>query len=181
MNLAHLVQTGFGGFYDGLAHWALSPRDLLVTVGIALLGGAGGVAAARTATLTLPLAWAVGGAIGWYATGIGEMTWATTVSVGVVGLLVAVLRRTPPVVVLVLAGVIGLIHGLANGSVMVSEEREPLTLVGTVAAVAVVTLLGSAALSKVENHAGRIAIRVGGSWLAAIGLLWCAWLLRLAT
>lgn len=181
MSLAHLVQTGFGGFYDGLAHWALSPRDLLVTLGVALLGGAGGVASARTATLTLPLAWAIGGAIGWQNAEIGEMTWATTASVGVVGLLIAVTRSLPAGFVLALAAAIGLIHGLANGSVMVGEDREPLTLVGTVIAVGVVTLLGSAGLSKVENHAGRIAIRVGGSWLAAIGLLWCAWLLRLAT
>jgi hydrogenase/urease accessory protein HupE len=176
--LAHLVQTGFGGFYDGMAHWALSPRDLLVTLGIALLGGLGGPKVARSVTLTLPLTWAIGGVIGWGFPTIGELAPATTLSVGIVGLLVASSRVPRPALAVVLASAIGLLHGIANGSVMVSDDRELLALVGCVFAVALVTLLGSAALSQVENHAGRIAIRVGGSWLAAIALLWSAWLLR---
>ena len=176
--LAHLVQTGFGGFYDGFAHWALSPRDLLVTLGMVLLGGLGGTGVARAVTMAFPLAWAIGGAIGWGFPEIGELPFATTLSVGVAGLLVASSKVPPPKLALIPAAAAGLLHGLANGSVMVSEEREILTLVGCVFAVALVTLLGSAALSRVENSIGRIAIRVGGSWLAAIALLWCDWLLR---
>lgn len=175
---AHLVQTGFGGFYDGLAHWALSPRDLLVTLGIALLGGFGGIKVARTVTLTFPLAWAIGGIVGWSFPEVGDLTWATTLSVGLLGLLVASGRVPGPTLAFVLAATTGLLHGLANGSVMLREDREVLTLTGSVFAVALVTLLGSAGLSRVTNHGGRIAIRVGGSWLAAIALLWCAWLFR---
>ncbi|MEM1083431.1 MAG: HupE/UreJ family protein [Verrucomicrobiota bacterium] len=179
--LAHLVQTGFGGFYDGIAHWALSPRDLLVTLGMALLGGLGGTKVARTVTIAFPLAWAIGGIVGMRLPSLGELTWATTLSVGLIGLLVASSKVLQPKPAIALAAITGLLHGLANGSVVINEELDFLALVGCVLAVALVTLIGSAFLSKIENPAGHIAMRVGGSWLAAIALLWCAWLLRSST
>ncbi|MDH4180787.1 MAG: hypothetical protein OEV46_02170, partial [Betaproteobacteria bacterium] len=53
---AHLVETGFGAFYDGLAHVAVTPADLLVVVAVALLAGQRGSRAARLALFALPLA-----------------------------------------------------------------------------------------------------------------------------
>jgi len=44
---AHLVETGFGAFYDGLAHVVLTPADLLVVLAIALLAGQRGVRQTR--------------------------------------------------------------------------------------------------------------------------------------
>ena len=37
--LAHLMETGFGGFYDGIAHLLMTPTDLLVVVGLSILAG----------------------------------------------------------------------------------------------------------------------------------------------
>ena len=42
---AHLVQTGFGDFYDGIAHVALTPADLLLVITVALLAGQRGTLA----------------------------------------------------------------------------------------------------------------------------------------
>ena len=36
---AHLMNTGFGPFYDGLTHLFLTPEDLLPVVALALLAG----------------------------------------------------------------------------------------------------------------------------------------------
>ena len=46
---AHLVETGFGAFYDGLAHVVMTPVDLLVGLAIALLAGQQGTQPARWA------------------------------------------------------------------------------------------------------------------------------------
>ena len=61
---AHLVDTGFGGFYDGLAHLVSTPADLLVVIALALLAGRSGAPAARRALLAVPLAWVAGGLVG---------------------------------------------------------------------------------------------------------------------
>ena len=61
---AHLVTTGLGPVYDGVAHFALSPEDYVPIAGAALLAGLRGKDHARLAVLALPLAWFVGGVLG---------------------------------------------------------------------------------------------------------------------
>ena len=36
---AHLVNTGFGTFYDGVVHLFITPSDILVALGLGLLAG----------------------------------------------------------------------------------------------------------------------------------------------
>lgn len=176
--LAHLVQTGFGVFYDGLAHWALSPRDLLVVMALALLAGFAGKKAARAAVLVLPLSWLMGGLLGFHLPTIGELSLLTTLTIGGAGLLV-VLGRSPSPLSLAIFGVAaGLLHGLANGSVMLAENRDRLTLLGVVAAVSVVMLIGAAAGTGLKTKTGRIILRVAGSWITAIALLMLGWQFR---
>ena len=51
---AHLVQSGLGPFYDGIAHFALSPDDWLFALAVALLGGLSGARGGRTVLFLLP-------------------------------------------------------------------------------------------------------------------------------
>jgi len=44
---AHLVQTGFGEFYDGIGHFLVTLPDLFAVIAVALLAGSSGAAAAR--------------------------------------------------------------------------------------------------------------------------------------
>ena len=43
---AHLMETGFGGFYDGIAHLLITPADLLLVLGLSVLSGQQGPAGA---------------------------------------------------------------------------------------------------------------------------------------
>ena len=52
---AHLVNTAFGGFYDGMLHLLVTPADLLLVLGLGLLAGQAGRESARP--LLLPTAW----------------------------------------------------------------------------------------------------------------------------
>ena len=61
---AHLVQTGFGPFYDGISHLAVSPDDLLMVIAVSLLAGLRGRRAGRWVLFSLPAAWLVGGLAG---------------------------------------------------------------------------------------------------------------------
>jgi hydrogenase/urease accessory protein HupE len=57
---AHLMNTGFGPFYDGLAHLFVTPEDLLPVIALALLAGLRGPSFGRAVLLALPVAWLVG-------------------------------------------------------------------------------------------------------------------------
>ena len=61
---AHLVSTGFGPFYDGIIHLAMSPDDLLGVLAIALLSGLLGARHGRAVLFILPAAWLIGGLFG---------------------------------------------------------------------------------------------------------------------
>ncbi len=60
---AHLVESGFGDFYDGALHLIVTPGDLLIVIGIALLGGLQGSAIARAMLVSLLAGWVAGALI----------------------------------------------------------------------------------------------------------------------
>ncbi|NMQ19702.1 hypothetical protein E4P82_11120 [Candidatus Competibacter phosphatis] len=104
---AHLVETGFGAFYDGIAHVAVTPSDLLVVVALALLAGQGGTRAARYAVFALPVAWLIGGLIGARWPSAATLPLLTTLSFAIAGALVALNARVRDIGVTVFAIVAG--------------------------------------------------------------------------
>jgi hypothetical protein len=177
---AHLVETGFGAFYDGLVHVALTPADLLVVLALALLAGQRGRRAARWALFMLPLAWAAGGVIGATWPAVGALPLATTLSFAVGGALVALNVPLRDTGVVVLAVAAGLLHGLVNGATMAPGGATTLALAGAITAVFCLTAILAAEVTTLSVGWTRIAVRVAGSWIAAAGLLMLGWLARAA-
>jgi hydrogenase/urease accessory protein HupE len=175
---AHLVNSGLGPFYDGVSHLALTPEDLLPAVALALLAGQRGAGSGRATLLALPAAWLLGGIGGMAWPAATSAGWPGTVSLVVLGGLVAAEARVPPAVVVVLAAVLGLFHGYLNGSAMVQARLGALGLAGIVVTLAAAVTLGAALVVAMRVPWGRIAVRVAGSWIAAIGLLALGWSLR---
>src|SRR5689334_24874262 len=61
---AHLVNSGLGPFYDGVAHLFMTPEDLLVVVALALLAGLGGKLSSRDVLFLMPAMWLAGALAG---------------------------------------------------------------------------------------------------------------------
>ena len=177
---AHLVNTGLGPFYDGVSHFALTPEDLLPAIAIALLAGQRGSCAGRQALFALPLAWLVGGLAGLAIPTIQSSTALTTASFLALGGLVAAEVRLRAEWVTVLAAVVGLLHGYLNGAAMSVARLGTLGLVGIVSTLFVVFALTAALVATIRVPWGRIAVRVAGSWIVAIGLLLLGWSFRVA-
>ena len=173
---AHLVTSGLGPFYDGALHLLLSPDELLGLLALALLAGLRGTAAARAALIALPIAWLVGGAIGLTLQATPDLAWVSVASFMLVGMLVVVDARLAPVVVAALAGVYGGLHGLLSGATLATLDAGVPSLLGIVLAALLLVLLASAALVPLKAFWTRIAIRVAGSWVVAVGLLMLGWL-----
>jgi len=96
----------------------------------------------------------------------------------VLGVLTALDRRLPERAVIALAALVGLLHGWLNGAGIAAAGRESLALVGIGTAIFVVVALGAALVVSLRRSWQRIAVRVAGSWVAAIGLLLLGWALR---
>jgi len=161
-----------------MGHFALTPEDLLPVLAMALLAGQRGSDAARRALFVLPGAWLVAGLAGLsHPTGVSVPVFAT-VSFLLLGGLVAAEAPLRPGWIAGLAVVIGAVHGYLNGAAMSQARLGTLGLVGIVGAIFTVVALVSAMVVTARTGWARIAVRVAGSWIAAIGLLLLGWSVR---
>lgn len=175
---AHLVSTGLGPFYDGISHLARSPYDLLAVAAVALLAGLHGVASCRHALFALCAAWLAGGLA---ALALGDPRIPDVVTAGAflaTGMMAAADVRLGTRGVAGVAAAVGALLGWTTGVDLRAAAGELLELAGGLALLFVTTALATAFVVSRRAAWARIAWRVAGSWLAAIGLLVLGWALR---
>jgi hydrogenase/urease accessory protein HupE len=175
---AHLVQSGLGPFYDGIAHFTLSPDDWLFVVATALLGGLSGARGGRSVLFALPIAWVVGGLVGLTRQTVADWPAVSAATLVVTGALVAWNPRLRGEALTAIAVVFGALHGYLNGSLGAAGGFAAPGLAGVAATVFVVTALAAALVVALRGDGARIVVRIAGSWIAAIGLLLAGWSLR---
>jgi len=177
---AHLQTTGMGPVYDGLMHFLTSPEDLVSALALALLAGLRGVAHGRRAVFVLPAAWLVGCLGGLNAAASVTGALGTAFALLVLGALVVTDVKLSVSALSVLAALLGLVHGYFNGSGMGVSVASIAAALGVAAAVFVLVVLVAAFVTTLRAQWARIAVRVGGSWIAASGLLMLGWSVRAA-
>lgn len=175
---AHLVSSGVGPYYDGVAHLFLSPVDLVAITALALFGGLGGKTAAKRVVVALPIAWLAGAAAGHRAGISGVPEWIPSVGIVLTGLLVAVNPKLPVSIPAILAFLLGGMHGFLNGCAIAETNTPFLAATGIVSGVAIVGLLLAALTTSIQIPWQKVAVRALGSWITAIGVLEIAWELR---
>lgn len=175
---AHLMNSGFGPFYDGLAHPFVTPEDLLVVVALTLLAGLRGARCGRWVLFTLPGAWLAGMTAAGVVTLPAGPVWLSCVLTIALGAAVAADRPWPVAVVAGLAAVAGALHGFGNGRELVAANGGWLAMAGIVCALFVVAALAAGQVAAVRAHGPRVAVRVAGSWIAAIGMLMFGWTMK---
>jgi urease accessory protein len=175
---AHLVNSGLGLFYNGTLHLLLSSGDLLAVLAVSLLAGQSGKASARWAAIALPLAWGAAALAGLTLGAVAEPGWLKVALLIALGVPVAVGARLPALGLASLAALIGLVHGLENGGAFAASGSDSVAVAGTAAAVLTLMLLTAALAVSLRAAWTRIALRVGGSWIAAVGMLMLGWLLK---
>ena len=168
---AHLVDSGLGPLYDGALHLLSSPSDLLGLAALALLASLRGAMAARFTVIALPIAWLLAGLVGRTQPVAVDIHWLSTVSLLLLGLLVAADAKLHPIVVLVLATIFGAFHGFINGMSLTSVSAATTALFGVVLTALFLTLLITTSVASLHHLWMRVVIRIAGSWVAAVGLL----------
>jgi hypothetical protein len=180
---AHLTVTGMGPLSDGVAHFALSPEDSLPVVGLGLLAGLRGPPTARAWLAALTLGWAAGGAaaLAGLAPPSIVASAATALLYLTIGGLLAANRAIGPTWGGVLALLLGFIRGAADLLGVAPALSHAISLAGMAASAFVVFALATSITLPLRRAWMIVAARVGGSWLAALGLLFAGWLIRFGT
>ncbi|MBW2476597.1 MAG: HupE/UreJ family protein [Deltaproteobacteria bacterium] len=173
---AHLVTTGLGPVYDGIGHLVMTPEDLIPVLAIAFYAGMRGAAPGRYALFTLPVAWFAGGLLGVFFTGLPSLP-TPAISILILGVLIASDCKISDRLFFVIVLAVGFIHGALNG-VALKEGAGVLGLVGIMTTLFVLVALFSALIVSLEKPWTRLAVRVAGSWVAAIGMLMFGWMFR---
>jgi len=175
---AHFVTTALGSVYDDISHLLMSPEDLVPIIALALLAGLNGAAAARWALFAVTGTWLVGGSLGLLTKALLLPSPATAVSFIALGCLVAADRRLSVRIVVALAVLVGALHGWHMGVSLAQGQREGLGLAGIGSATILIVAIVSALIVSMRESWTRMAVRVAGGWVAAIGLLMLAWSVR---
>lgn len=175
---AHLVSSGLGPFYDGVTHLLVSPDDLLGVIALSLLAGLNSKGHGRHLLFLLPAAWIVGGSFGLLKTAEVLAPVASAISVLVIGLLVATDVRLGRSALFGLASAFGVFHGYLNGTLAAQEGLGIAGIAGIVVAVFVAVALLASVAATLRVYWMRIAARVAGSWITAIGMLMAGWALK---
>ena len=175
---AHLVTTGLGPVYDGIAHLALSPADLALVIVLALMAAMRGARQGRWLLAVLPTSWLVGCLGGLTFPIATNMGWATGLSFLLGGALVAADLKLPLAVVATLAAIIGGFDGFSTGPALARTSSVALELTGMLAALIVIVSLVAGLVVSLKAFWARLMVRVLGSWIAATGLLMIGWSFR---
>jgi hydrogenase/urease accessory protein HupE len=175
---AHLMNSGFGPFYDGLAHPLLSPEDLLPAVAMTLLAGLSGARYGRFVLATLPGAWLVGMLAGWAIGLPAAPEWLIAVVTTLIGALVAGDLCLPLAAVIAVAAALGALHGYGNGRDLAATTGALLAIAGIACSLFAVVSLVAGQVAVLRAQLARLAVRISGSWIAAIGLLMLGWSMR---
>jgi len=171
---AHLVDTRLGDFYSGALHPLTDLQQILPWAALAALAAFQGADRARWVILAFPLALAAGGLAALVLPPPAIAPALGLALVAGIGLAVAAAARLPLALLLALAIVTGLLHGIENGAAMAASTDRVLFLSGmVVTGYAAITLMIGAALAFLSGVGGwrLIALRAGGSWVAAVGIM----------
>jgi hydrogenase/urease accessory protein HupE len=172
------MNSGFGPFYDGLAHPFISPEDLLPAIAITLLGGLGGARQGRFVLATLPFAWLAGMVAGWAVGLPASPAWLDAVVTALLGALVAADLRLPLALVTAFAAALGALHGYDNGHDLAAATGALLAIFGIACSLFAVVSLLAGQVAVLRAQWARLAVRISGSWIAAVGLLMLGWSMR---
>lgn len=170
---AHLTSTGLGPAYDGIYHFALSPEQIFPMAALALFAGRRGPAHARYATFLLPSAWLCACLAGG-APSLAMAALLPAIALLAAGALLASDVSAPPIVTAALVVLLGVTLGALYGTPTFSVAGD---LAASACVFVMVALLASVSL-PLRRMPAIIAVRVAGSWTAALGLLLVGWFLH---
>jgi urease accessory protein len=170
---AHPIK-GVGDFYAGMLHPLTALDFLLPWIALALFAGQQGKKGALLVLSIFPVAILLGAVL---ALAFRQPAWLSAANLAIIpllGLSVALAFSCPAFLIVVFSAAVGLLQGLANGAEITSAISPWRFIPGLTVISILVIAYGIGVVRSLERPWTRIAVRVAGSWIAAIGIMICA-------
>lgn len=162
---------GAGDFYGGMLHVVTSLEMLLAIVALGILAGQQGRSAALGALGAFPVATLAGGLIALSGRDLPGVTVPLLAAMVILGIMVAAARPLPRGAIIALAVVVGIAVGVGNGVEMGEGTVAWRFLPGVALAGTLVLAWLVGFVRWLRAPWTGIAVRVGGSWIAATGMM----------
>lgn len=167
---AHPMQ-GVGDFYAGMLHPIVSLETVLPFVAISLLAGQQRRQAAVSLLAAFPLAIITGAMLAARANAPSKLTIAELILTAALGVLVAFGRRLPDWLVLAPGIGLGICAGWSNASEVFGQASVFRFVAGLVVVGLLLLVYGNGLVRNLKVEWAQIAVRVVGSWIAAVSIL----------
>ena len=95
-----------------------------------------------------------------------------------IGALVASDVRLPLTLVVAIAAALGALHGYDNGRDLAATTGALVAIIGIACSLFAITSLVAGQVTVLKAPWARLAVRICGSWIAAVGLLMFGWSMR---
>jgi urease accessory protein len=170
------AHVGLGDAHDalhGLIHPLTGIDHILAMVSVGLLAANLGGRAIWAVPASFVLMMVMGGIIGMNGITLPLTEWGISMSVLVLGAVIAMTVRLPVSLAMALAGTFAIFHGYAHGAEMPENASGLLFASGFVVATTLLHGLGlllGLGIARLSNVVSQMAIKVGGGAIALVGV-----------
>ena len=147
---------------------------MLAWIALALFAGQQGRKSALLVLCTFPGAILLGAVL---AVALPQPAWLSAANLAIIpllGIAVAMAFSCPLLLMIVFSAVVGLLQGFSNGAEITGAISPWRFIPGLTTVATLVIAYGIGVVRSLEKPWTRIAVRVAGSWIAAIGIMICA-------
>jgi urease accessory protein len=167
---AHPMQ-GVGDFYAGMLHPVVTIETVLPMVALSLLAGQQRRKTAIHLLAAFPAALIVGALLASLRGTPSSLGIVQLILTAAFGILVAFARRVPSWLLVALGAALGISAGWANAAELVGQASRFRFIAGLAVVGLLLLVYGNGLVRNLKWEWTQIAVRVVGSWIAAVSIL----------
>jgi hydrogenase/urease accessory protein HupE len=168
---AHTISKTVGDFYGGIMHTLLVMAHVFPLIALSIIAGQQGPVLARRGLGAFLTALFAGAVTAFYTGPIVAVFYVNMISFIVLGILAALSLRLPRWFFYCIIIFFGFTHGFQNGMELTDVQSPTLFLTGLLAGGLILFSIFAALTVSIKKEWFQIALRVIGSWVAAMGLM----------